>query len=305
MSLPEHFISCDWGTSSFRLRLIRTESVEVVAEIHSDQGIRATHELGLDAFPNYLKEQITELPAHDAEHVMLSGMATSTIGWKELPYAQAPLNGDGSNLVKETIRLDDFEVFLISGAATERDIMRGEETELIGILNHPEFTEMAADSLILLPGTHSKHVRVRNGKVLAWQTFMTGELFEALTNATILKQTTTASEEDQTGVREGVLAGFERGMESGLFGARVRGVLQGASNASNRGYLSGLLIGSELRHARGNGPILIAGPKTLREIYLEAIGTVGQNNVLPVDLPGGAAIHGHAFLLQRWLEAEE
>lgn len=303
MGLPKQFISCDWGTSSFRLRLIETASVAVLAELRSEQGIRTTHERGPAAFKNYLEEQIATLPAHDAKHVMLSGMATSTIGWRELPYAPAPLRRDGSNLVREKILLDGREVFLISGAATKRDIMRGEETEVIGILNHPDSS--TDDGVIILPGTHSKHVRIRGGSISDWQTFMTGELFAALTQATILKQTTDAAEEDQAAVREGVMAGFEQGMESGLFRARVRGVLENASNASNRGYLSGLLIGSELRHAPEDGPILVAGPEGLREVYLAAFDLIGRTDVRAVELPGGAAIFGHAFLLKRWLGEEE
>lgn len=305
MGLSKQFISCDWGTSSFRLRLIESESVEVVAELRSEQGIRAIHELGQDAFKSHLEEQIATLPSPQARHIMLSGMASSTIGWRELSYAETPLRCDGSNLVRETIPLGGREVFLISGAATKRDIMRGEETEVIGILNHPRFSTLADDCVVILPGTHSKHIRIRERVITDWQTFMTGELFEALTKATILKQTTDTRDMDKEAVREGVQTGFERGMESGLFGARVRGVLDGASNASNRGYLSGLLIGSELRRTPTGLPILLAGPEQLREVYLEACDVIGRSNVHRVDLPGGPAIFGHAFLLKRWLSAEE
>ena len=342
MPLPGQFISCDWGTSSFRLRLIDTEGLRVTAEITGETGIRTIHDaLPADAdlndrdaaFAGFLGERLDELlrgtPADcDARPVLLSGMATSTIGWRELSYASVPLDLDGSGVVHERIGFispggREFELFLVSGAATDTDVMRGEETELLGILNHPAFQRYVRASIVILPGTHSKHVSVSEGRVVDWRTFMTGEVFEALTSATILRQTTEAQDEagvasiDDVGFREGVLRGFEHGMEAVLFQARTRAVLQGKTSASNRAFLSGTLIGSEMRHAlgiSGVAPLLGAGSGRLADCYRSAATICLDAAQAPldlraetvnVDLPDGAAIHGHAFLLKRWLGADD
>jgi 2-dehydro-3-deoxygalactonokinase len=43
--MNNRFISCDWGTSSFRIRLIDAGTLSVAGELRSDQGIAATFEL--------------------------------------------------------------------------------------------------------------------------------------------------------------------------------------------------------------------------------------------------------------------
>ena len=345
MTVPKHFISCDWGTSSFRLRLIEMERLRVAAEITGGDGIRSIHDsVGSEgscdareaAFSRFLGARLDELLSSAPEgctvkHVMLSGMATSTIGWRGLPYARVPFELDGSGVVRECIGFESptgraFELFLISGVATESDIMRGEETELLGILNHPKFRRYAAASVVLMPGTHSKHALAVEGRIVDWRTFMTGELFETLTSTTILRQTTTG-EDDRTSkeaadesFREGALQGFENGMEATIFQARSRAVLNGCPSGANREFLSGALIGSELRHAfdaAGGSPIVIvgSGPASSRSFAAAGICAAARTEQIPggpgpeivrTDLAeGSAAILGHAFLLKRWLGAAD
>jgi 2-dehydro-3-deoxygalactonokinase len=341
MTLPKHFVSCDWGTSSFRLRLVEMSGLRVAAEISGGEGIRSIRDsLGLEpgeaekeaAFVGFLGERLDELLSAApegcaAEHVILSGMATSSLGWRELPYAAVPFALDGSGVVYERVALvspggRSMDVFLVSGVATGADIMRGEETELLGILNHPQFRRHARASLVILPGTHSKHAMVFEDRLVNWRTFMTGELFEALTSATILRQTTLADEgggasteaQDES-FREGVALGCKDGMEATIFQARARAVLDGATNGACRAFLSGALIGSELRHAfdaAAIAPLLIAGSGPFADrvhaaarIGVEAafpLALASRPEVVRAELPeGAAAIHGHAFLLKRWL----
>jgi 2-dehydro-3-deoxygalactonokinase len=313
--MSDRFVSCDWGTSSFRLRLVK--SGNVVSEVKTRHGIRALNEslaAGDDrdaAFGGYLSEQLGKLTSARLP-VVLSGMASATIGWRELPYAKAPLRLDGSNLVHDCIAVAAAaSVHLISGACTNQDIMRGEETEAVGILNHDDYSKFADRCLLLLPGTHSKHLIVVDSCIVGWQTFMTGEIFEALTSATILKQTTDAPDESPSDAfLDGVGEGFSKGMEGSVFHARVRGVLEGATNGANRGFLSGLLIGSELRYIAQSAedrPVLIAGPTSLAAKYRSAMEACEAfPDLVPVDLPNGsAAILGHAFLLKQWLSEGE
>ena len=64
-----------------------------------------------------------------------------------------------------------------SAAAAAVDVMRGEETQLLGALaarlGH-------GDGWCVLPGTHSKWVRLQGGAIAEFATFMTGELFALL-----------------------------------------------------------------------------------------------------------------------------
>lgn len=338
MSLPEYFVSCDWGTSSFRLRLAAFDDLRVIAEVRESAGVRSINEalpgaanqgIREAAFSGFLgarvERMLADAPAGaEVRHVALSGMASSTIGWRELPYARAPLPVDGSTIAFERIPFRagvgrEFELFLISGARTDGDMVRGEETEALGILNHPRFQRFAESSMIVMPGTHCKHVLVHQGEIVGWRTFLTGELFEALTRHTILRQTTSVSEsEEPFGVgaeasfQEGAVEGGKSGIDAALFQARARGVLTGAASAENCAFLSGALIGSELRHAwelAAGRPMVLSGAPSILERYQSAFEAMRSASLLAgepsvVDLPeGGAAIQGHAFLLKRWLGA--
>jgi 2-dehydro-3-deoxygalactonokinase len=41
----KEFLSCDWGTTTFRLRLVDIAGAKIVAEENSDQGIAKVFEL--------------------------------------------------------------------------------------------------------------------------------------------------------------------------------------------------------------------------------------------------------------------
>jgi 2-dehydro-3-deoxygalactonokinase len=129
-----------------------TETLETVAEVHNSNGILATHQNcqkqanGLDRFPFFvsvIKSGIEEMKNKVnvglvGLPVILSGMASSTMGMIQLPYKQMPFKTDGSDLIVERVKgSNEFahDVFVISGACTDRDVMRGEETQLVGAVD--------------------------------------------------------------------------------------------------------------------------------------------------------------------------
>ena len=65
------------------------------------------------------------------------------------------------------------------------DVMRGEETQVFGAL---ELLGMD-HGLFVLPGTHSKWVRVAGGRIESFATFMTGEFYALLRKHSILART--------------------------------------------------------------------------------------------------------------------
>ena len=140
----DHFVSCDWGTTHFRLRLIEAKSLQVLNEFSSGDGVAplsstASVRQRPSTFENHLKKSVTALlrdhPQLKVSTCLVSGMATSSIGWKELPYAATPQPLDGSALVYEELNLvlahdTKLRVLLVSGVKTSDEVMRGEEMEL-------------------------------------------------------------------------------------------------------------------------------------------------------------------------------
>jgi 2-dehydro-3-deoxygalactonokinase len=125
-------------------------------------------------------------------------------------------------------------------------VMRGEETQLLGALG----LEAAGEALVCMPGTHSKWVRVKDGTVAHFSTFMTGELFSVVSRETILSLAVAGADdaEDVASFKAAVKAAYEAPAFAAnlLFTARSRQLLFGGTPAAARETLSGTLIGVEL-----------------------------------------------------------
>ena len=290
MESVSRFLSCDWGTSSFRLRLVDTADFSILAEKESKEGNASTFEKWNESgrpdeerFPFYLSvisEHITALGSGQSlggVPLIISGMASSTIGIVELPYQELPFQVDGSDLKTKTFEASPefpHEVVLISGVKSATDVMRGEETQLVGSMIGQESEEL----LFIHPGTHSKHVTIHKGKAVAFRTYMTGELFSLLSKDSILARSVIASSDFNhpdhlPSFREGVKEGLNGNLLHQLFTIRTNDLFNRLSPQQNYHYLSGLLIGSELKDFPRNfkGNMIMAGEDVLSALYLEAL----------------------------------
>ncbi len=311
--MPARFISCDWGTTHFRLRVALADSGEIVAQYRSDEGVgqlaaqsdpagremrfRTVLEHGLFELQSLLGEPLRSVP------IVISGMASSSIGWHELPYAFVPSGLDGSDLIwKELEPIESVagthRVLLISGLRTTTDVMRGEETHALGVYQLPGARPHAQRSLLILPGTHCKHVHIEAGRIVTFRTFMTGELFEVLGKHSILKHSLAAGAPNSLepppeairSLREGVDYAQGLPLSAALFRVRTRGLLDGAQD--NATFLSGVLIGSELAYLRDPEfdklPILVCAASRLRRLYAEALDALGLSARTTVIQPEDA-----------------
>lgn len=282
MRSENYFISCDWGTSNFRLRVVDRVSFEVLAERTSNLGTKALHQQFLaqnqhsqeEIFSAYLLEQIQTLP--ERLHylpMVVSGMASSTIGMKELQYADFPFDGSGEQLHWEKMSLDSgLEFILVSGVKSHTGIMRGEEIQAVGLST---YLQAYGSTILMLPGTHSKHIRYLDGAYTELTNFMTGELFEVLTTHSILSNSVSEGPWDQC-AREAFSQGLQQGasgsLTSHLLTVRTQDVLEHTPKNSNYFFLSGLLIGDELRYLKDQqDTICLAASGSLFTLYKYAL----------------------------------
>ncbi|NII27619.1 2-dehydro-3-deoxygalactonokinase [Pseudoflavitalea sp. X16] len=290
--MMDTFLSCDWGTSTFRLRLVNTSPLTVLAEAISPEGIAAlftrwknepgTPNERLSFYRSWLGTQIKKLEEKqgmDLQHLPLivSGMASSSIGMKELPYKELPFKTDGSDLAVNYIPPAagmTNPLFLLSGACTNNDVLRGEETLLAGA----GADTAGEEAVFIFPGTHSKHVYVQNSTAVDFKTFMTGEFFELLTVKSILANSVEKSEWAGAGTffQEGILAGTSSSLLNSAFHARTNVLFKKCTPAENYQYLSGLLIGHELKDLQtaARQIVLVAG-QGLKDQYLQALSILG------------------------------
>lgn len=293
------FLSCDWGTSSFRLRLVDAAEMFVEAEAKNNQGIfncytawkqqeNNDEAARLNFFLNILLEQIRLLALKANQSlsgipVMISGMASSNIGMMPLAYADMPFAIDGAGLIcRQLTHNESFEhdVLLISGIRSDDDVMRGEETQLIGCAGQPE--DNTEEKVFVFPGTHSKHISVKGNQAVAFRTYMTGEFFALLSEKSILGSTVEKTKGLQTdaGMRsflKGVSDSAHSNLLHNCFKVRTNNLFSKMTNAENYLYLSGLIIGTELRELLYYDPIqiyLCAG-SDLQAYYKEALAELG------------------------------
>ncbi len=267
------FLGCDWGTTSFRLRLIEAGSRRILAEQVEAAGVR--HFAGLapaeraDRMAAYLAERIAQWPELGPEvPFVVTGMAGSTLGWQELPYAEVPFALDGGNAVVISLALPTGggghrPGLLVSGVRTAEDIMRGEESALIGVQAlDATLIEAPAPVLCLLAGTHPKHAQIRDGRLESFRTYLTGELFEVLSRDSVLaasvRRPESYTEPAWDEFHAGVLCAKALGLSAALFQVRAQQILKQVNPERNIWFLSGILVGDELDEiARNHGDTLL------------------------------------------------
>lgn len=313
-----HFYSCDWGTSSFRLRLVSWPWLAVLAEVRTDEGVRqvaancqgcSTEEAYADVLQRHLRELQRQQGQISAETpVVISGMVSSSIGWRELPYAQVPFHLDARDV--EAARLPaERPLWLLSGLRTETDVIRGEETELLGIFDKSRWRDYAADCVVVMSGTHAKHVRLQDQAVSDFRTFMTGELYEVLGCHTILRHSLPEAagpwgEREEAAFRQGVETAAVTALTQALFTVRTSSLFEQRQPAENGAFLSGLLIGLEvhdLQRRHPDTPVLIAAGTHQFHAYELAFATVESAQppvLIRADVVDAASIRGQAVFLK-------
>jgi 2-dehydro-3-deoxygalactonokinase len=275
-------IAIDWGSSSFRAYLM-SQNGGVLDEVASGDGIGS---VAAGTYPATLKRQVGRwLDAHPSLPVIASGMVGSRHGWREAAYVKCPAGPRDVAAHLTQVEANGRRVMLAAGLsyvdeAGQPDVMRGEETEIFGVAD-------SGARLIVLPGSHSKWARVEGDRVVAFKTFVTGELFASVRDHTVAGAFAKAApakgpgEAFAVGVRRGAAAAAGEG-KSGLlgllFGARSL-PLMGALDGDDSGeYLSGLLIGAEIGEGRRLYPAEephVAGAEALVKRYLAAFEAIG------------------------------
>lgn len=265
-------IAVDWGTSSLRAARIAGDG-QVQEERASAQGILTVPAGG---FPQVLQALCGDWLHGDAL-CLVSGMAGSRQGWQEAPYCPCPAGF--TELARSLTWITPGRIALVPGLSCEHrgvpDVMRGEEVQVFGALSLLD----ARDGLFVLPGTHSKWVRVEDGVVQDFATCMTGELYALLRQHSILARTLPPEDGalDEAAFARGVGHAQEgHSLLQTAFSTRTLALFGLMEPAALPSYLSGLVIGEELRaQSRGNLPVVLIGSATLTQRYALALRTLG------------------------------
>jgi 2-dehydro-3-deoxygalactonokinase len=288
-----NIVTIDAGTTNTRSSL--WQDGKLVARVGAEVGVRDT---AINGNNNALKQAVRDTiqgalvqagvnPA-DVSLALASGMITSAMGLIEIPHLSAPAGLD--ELAQGMVRIAMPEVFplplwLIPGVRNQvdqvglhnheaMDMMRGEETEVIGLLAR---LDIKGRAMLIMPGSHTKLVSVdERRQITGCATTLAGELLQVISKQTLISQAV-ESEFAQTLVPEMVLAGALAAQQTGLaracFSVRTLGQFGNTDRNQRANFLLGAVLSGDLLalknssaiHMRPDTPIIITGKPMLRQ----------------------------------------
>jgi 2-dehydro-3-deoxygalactonokinase len=295
------FLAVDWGTTNLRAWTVDTAGAPLA---HKEFPLGVS-KLQPGEAPTVFRDTVRRELAAQELPALITGMAGSNIGWKEVPYVDCPADAETLAAQLSLIEGEDPPTAIVPGLRGHGlggpDVMRGEETQLIGWLAGDP-ARRRGTHLVCHPGTHAKWAVTVDGRIERFVTAMTGELFALLTQYSVLK----GGEGDAEG------PGFDLGLEAAgdgsalaarLFTARARVVGGGGLKPDQvRAYLSGLLIGADvastprLLDIAPDTPVALVGDAKLCAQYRRALDRAGVAN--QVDSGETAVLAGLHALFQ-------
>ncbi len=296
-------IAINWGSSNFRAWKLNAAGT-VEAEKASGRG---AVQVSPGGFPEALMAEVGDWARGGETRILMCGMVGARRGWKEVPYVRVPASFE--QVVDGVIRLEvdlpdspDMDARIVPGllGADESgvpEVMRGEETEIFGCAS-----ELAGDAHLCLPGTHTKWARRENGKIAGFSTSMTGDLYKAIREGTILSTSLRNNTQDETKDDAAFLRGVARSKQAGalahqLFGARALVLTGELAELSASSYLSGLLIGHEVKvMVREGERVHLIGDPGLCSLYATALDEFDVSSSVE---PEGAALRGLKRIAER------
>ncbi|HEV7814212.1 MAG TPA: 2-dehydro-3-deoxygalactonokinase [Janthinobacterium sp.] len=288
-----HIVTIDAGTTNTRTSL--WSDGRLVSKAQAEVGVRDT---AINGNNNALKQAVSEtiaaalaqggVGAAEVALALASGMITSAMGLLEVPHLPAPAGLE--QLAAGMVRAAMPEVFaqplwFIPGVRNQvdqiglhnfeaMDMMRGEETEVIGLL---ERLQLNGHATLIMPGSHTKLVSVDDKRqIVGCATTLAGELLQAITRHTLISQSLGAGFAEEL-VPAMVLAGAAAAQQTGLaracFSVRTLAQFAGTERNERANFLLGAVLSGDLLalknscaiRMRPDTPIVITGKTMLRQ----------------------------------------
>ena len=287
------YVTIDGGTTNTRLYLVSDLKVERSVKL----AVGARN--GKDALLSAISGAIGDLVSNtsELEAIIASGMISSEYGLVNLPHVIAPA---GKDELSEAMYKTEFEVtgrtpwYFIRGVKTvgdtlkETDVMRGEETELMGL------TDEGEDAIYVMPGSHSKHVKIdRFGRIISFSTMLSGELFTAILENTILRDAADLSCSNIVAqkLKEGYGYASQHGINEALFKARILKNLFAAGKDECYSFLLGATLSAEVESLISNDckKIIITGQKQQKDALSILLSDSGKEVKVIDDLTASHA----------------
>jgi 2-dehydro-3-deoxygalactonokinase len=297
-----HFAAIDCGTTNSRVYVF-DEWLHVIAKGSKKVGVRDT---AITGSRQVLREGLAEiferavgdagLQARDIACAVTSGMITSEIGLLEIPHLVAPaglaeLSAGVMPVRDPTVFPVDVPLLFIRGVrnvypaeTAMRDIrrvdfMRGEETQIVGLLACPGIPAPPFTAVVL--SSHTKYIPViADGRIAGSLTTLSGQLFEAIRQGTSIgKSIETPETEPEASDLSVVDIAYDAVTQAGflrsLLMPRFMDVLLGIPARLRRCFLEAAIAAEDLQVLREfpllgfalDTPFVLIGPRPRCEIF--------------------------------------
>ncbi len=290
------YIVMDMGTTNTRLFLIKNSEVCDREKINMGcrNAVLQSREVLFSALREHLLTLLSRnsLNENEIERVVAFGMAGSEFGVAELSHVALPITAKGLSENMREFSVPEFTiapVFVIPGVCVlgengeVREIMRGEETEVIGLVN-----DIQENCVVLMPGTHCKSVTVsKNGEILKFISGMDGEMMQVLSENTILSSKCDVKlGNDLEWQIKGAEWCRENGLNSALLGVRTLQAKTSHTIEEISSFFVGAVLYPDIHNIIEKNPdcrFLVGGKKVLRVIYVNLLKHYGAKNVFELD----------------------
>jgi 2-dehydro-3-deoxygalactonokinase len=297
-----HFATIDCGTTNSRVYVL-DGSLRVVAKGAKKVGVRDTAISGSrlalrEGLRDLVQETLCEAGLCDTDLTcaVTSGMITSEIGLLEIPHVWAPAGIE--DLAAQVRRVRDpevlpvdVEVLFIPGIknaypadASYREIrrvdfMRGEETQIAGLLSLAGMPAPPLTAVVL--SSHTKYIPVTaEGRIAGSLTTLSGQVFEAIRQWTSIGKSVEAPEAPPGALDTAVVdSAYDAVLHAGFLRAllmpRFLEVLLGVPAAARRLFLEAAIAAEDLHALRdfpllgfsADAPFVLIGPASRCAIF--------------------------------------
>lgn len=284
------YIAIDGGTTNTRISLVRDH--QVLDTIKLNVGARKVIDDKM-LLQRSIKEGIDQLlrengiRQEEVHRILASGMITSEFGLCNLEHVTAPagIRELHDNMYETKIpEITEIPFTFIRGvkikgrSAENTDMMRGEETELMGILED-------AECAYILPGSHAKVIRTdQDGRIADFSTTLTGEMIAALSGGTILKDAVklTGNQLDTEYLIEGYQCCERNGMNKALFKVRILKTQFQKTDEQIYSFFMGVVLHDEIEEIMRYDvrKVVIAGKKQIKEALSILIRSISDKEVI-------------------------
>ena len=290
-----NYITIDGGTTNTRISLCRDHTIADTVKYNVGAGKAIEDKRILrDTLRDGISEILTRIGISEnvITCILASGMLTSEFGIYKLDHIEVPAGiGELHDNMEKTVLGDisGIPFVFVRGVKTNSDdfdrmdMMRGEETELMGIIG-----DDCGECVYILPGSHSKIIKTDdNGRITDFTTMLTGEMIAALSQNTILKDAIDLSDSHLN--IEYLMKGFEYCREHGInktaFKVRVLKNMFSRSADEVYSFFMGTVLCGEICEIKKTDPpkIVIGGKVQIKDAMYEILKHVVSCDIVCVS----------------------